>query len=455
MTVQSAPGADDAHAPEVDWRDPQVIRAEWENDSQDDDWGNALAMFDDGPVVGQRLNVADYMTRRLKFVLLGRSDLSDEVVAEVCRRILVLLSQPVLDWQEEFVPRLVRLPLALMRDRGWQSPKYGGDGTVAVDLDVRPVANAVATSLAPAGDYLGYFFGSVGGSRGHEPRWTFRGQSGIAFDQAWSPTSDRLVVAGLDRALRVWDLHNGEPVLSIAHPELISCVRWSSDGRHLVGGSSAGELLVVDAVTGEIVQREVAHADEVRSVAWSLDGTRIASGANDGIVRISRSADLLAVCSVQAHTPLVRSVSWSPDGKSIASGGHDGVVRVWDSDSGEGRGSLSDHQAFVSTVSYSPDGRLLASASADATVRIWDLPNRVYLHVLDDFDQWSVEDISFAPDGRYLATIDQSGTVRVLGLDTGEVVSSMRAGSMNKSISWSPDGKWLASGGPGAEQVWA
>ena len=84
----------------------------------------------------------------------------DDMVAEVCRRILVLLSQPVLDWQEEFVPRLVRLPLAIMRDRGWQPVKYGGDGTVDVNLDVAPISQAVATTLAPGDDYLGYFFGT-------------------------------------------------------------------------------------------------------------------------------------------------------------------------------------------------------------------------------------------------------------------------------------------------------
>ena len=87
--------------------------------------------------------------------------MSEELTVEVCRRILVLLSQPVLDWQEEFLPRLVRLPLAIMRERGWQQPKYGGDGTVAVDLDVRPIETSVATSLAPNGDYLGYFLRRV------------------------------------------------------------------------------------------------------------------------------------------------------------------------------------------------------------------------------------------------------------------------------------------------------
>lgn len=147
--------------PDTDWRDPETILSEWRNQSDPDNWGNAMAMFDEGPVPGQRVNVAEYLTRRLKFVLLGQSELPDDLVAEACRRVLVLLSQPVLDWQEEFVPRIVRLPLAIMRDRGWQPAKYGGDGTVDVNLDVPPISQAVATTLASGDDYLGYFFGTA------------------------------------------------------------------------------------------------------------------------------------------------------------------------------------------------------------------------------------------------------------------------------------------------------
>lgn len=153
-------GADVARATitDIDWADPEAVVAEWRNDSEAPNWGRAMEMFDEGPVQGQRLNVAEYMTRRLKLVLLGGSDMPDDLAAEVCRRILVLLSQPVLDWQEEFVPRLVRLPLAIMRSRGWQPEEYGGDGTVQVDLRAAPIRASVATTRAPDGDYVAYFF---------------------------------------------------------------------------------------------------------------------------------------------------------------------------------------------------------------------------------------------------------------------------------------------------------
>jgi hypothetical protein len=155
--------------PGTDWADPEEVLAEWRNDSEEPNWGNAMEMFDQGPIPAQRYNVAEYLTRRLKLALLDRSalpdDLTDELIAEVCRRVLVLLgdvpAEPawVAESHREFGPRLIRLSLAIMRERGWQSAQYGGNGTVRVNLDRPPIVSALATTCAPDGQYLRYFFG--------------------------------------------------------------------------------------------------------------------------------------------------------------------------------------------------------------------------------------------------------------------------------------------------------
>lgn len=283
----------------------------------------------------------------------------------------------------------------------------------------------------------------------------FKDDSGVAFDEAWSPRGDALAVAGLGRALRAWDLRSGSQVLTVRHPELLSCVDWSSTGTHLVSGSSSGEVLVFEASSGALAARAAGHADEVRSVAFSPDARQVASGANDGTVRIWNNPGLTPVTVIPASAALIRSVAWSPDGGSVASGGQDGVLRVWDARTGEPRGGLADHRGFITEVAYSPDGRFLASASADSTVRIWDHAARAYAAVLDQFDQWWVEGLSFSPDGQFLATIDQNGKIRVWRPASREVVLTLDAGGFNKTVSWSPDGRHLVSGGPQCERAWA
>jgi WD40 repeat protein len=282
-----------------------------------------------------------------------------------------------------------------------------------------------------------------------------KADAGIAFDEAWSPAGDLLVVAGLDEALYVWDVGSGKRVLSVPHPQLLSCVDWCSDGRRLVSGSSAGEILVFEASSGAIAARVTGHTDEVCSVAFSPDGRYVASGANDGTVRIWSSTDLSPVGVTPASASLVRSVAWSSDSGSVASGGADGVLRVWDARTGKAMGALADHRSFIAEVAYSSDGRLLASASSDSTVRIWDLSARAYAAILDGFDGWWVEGMSFSPDGQDLATIDQNGTIRIWHLGSQQVVLTLQAGGLSKTVSWSPDGCHIASGGPTSELVWA
>jgi WD40 repeat protein len=285
--------------------------------------------------------------------------------------------------------------------------------------------------------------------------WTFAADSGgIAFDEAWSPSGTLLGVAGLDEGPQIWDVSTGRRAVAASHPELVSCIAWSPDGARLIGGSSAGELVVFDTGSGAVLGKVVGHSGEVRSVAYSNDGHHVASGANDGHVIVWNAADLAKVTTISGHGAIVRSVGWSPAGHRLASGGHDSTVRVWDPETGAADGGLGDHQAWVTTVAYSPDSRLLASASLDSTVRIWDLAAGAYLCVLDDFDQWWVEGLAFSPDSKCLATIDQNGTIRVWRLDTQELMLTLLAGAMNKTVSWSPDARYLASGGAGGEQVW-
>ena len=146
--------------PDTDWADPESIRAEWRSDREPADWGNAMQMFEQD-VPGQRFNVGEYLNRRLKAALFDPTTLDDATTAEACRRALLSLSSvpAEIDFLQEYIPRQIRLPLAIARDRGWQSVKYGGNGAVAVDLDVAPIRSAVATTRAPNGAYLDYFFG--------------------------------------------------------------------------------------------------------------------------------------------------------------------------------------------------------------------------------------------------------------------------------------------------------
>lgn len=150
----------------VDWRDIDNIKAEWpitDSDVEQDllGWRNGMRMALQDEVPGQRFNEAEYITRGLRYRLYSGSPLTDDEAAESVRLILLQLHRApvaIMEMMSEFVPKLVRLALAIMRERGWQPVELGGTGRINVDLNTPIVLSAIATQSAPGGDYLRYFF---------------------------------------------------------------------------------------------------------------------------------------------------------------------------------------------------------------------------------------------------------------------------------------------------------
>ncbi len=281
------------------------------------------------------------------------------------------------------------------------------------------------------------------------------GTSGIAFREAWSPGSDRIVVAGLNSGISMWDIASAQMVFAVPAPSLVSAVAWSGGGGVLCGGASSGEVQVLDAASGQMLRSTVGHSDEVRAVGFSPDSTLIASGASDGLVRVWRTATMESVATLAGHTSIVRAVAWSPRGRLLASASHDGTVRVWDAEAGTCVGVLPDHTGFVASLAYSADGRLLASGSLDGTVRVWDMAAAGYLGVIDAFDGWWVEDVSFSPDGSHIAAIENSGRVQIFAVDGFVVRETFLASAMGKTVRWSPDGSKISSCSYGEVQIWS
>lgn len=152
----------------TDWRDVANIKAEWPIKSSDVDqdllgWRNGMRMALQDEIPGQRFNQAEYITRGLRYRLYGGSPLTDDEAAESVQLVLQQLHRApaaMMESLSEFVPRLVRLALAIMRERGWQPADLGGSGRIRVTLNTPLVLSAIATTAAPNADYLGYFFGS-------------------------------------------------------------------------------------------------------------------------------------------------------------------------------------------------------------------------------------------------------------------------------------------------------
>ncbi|MDE0636983.1 MAG: hypothetical protein OXI43_14190, partial [Candidatus Poribacteria bacterium] len=96
-------------------------------------------------------------------------------------------------------------------------------------------------------------------------------------------------------------------------------------------------------------------------------------------------------------------------------------------------------------IAYSPDGSKLAVASSIG-VWIYDTQSGEEL-VYTGHTEYAIS-ITFSPDGKMLASGNGDSTLRLWDVATGEEKRTLRGHTGNAfSVAFSPDGKTIASGG--------
>ena len=311
-----------------------------------------------------------------------------------------------------------------------------------------------------------------------------------------SPDGEHLLTLSIIRGsykdfrLRVWDLINGEILARLDHDDWIYEVDWLLDGEQIIYRDQSTTR--VWDITNDKLLVILEHGNSGNAVDWSPDGELIATGGEDSSVRIWNVSSGEPMVVLEGHSNEVYTVAWSPDGSRLLSGSRydDGKVQVWDLESEEiiwsgdrrGFGSvdwfvggqyimsvnynnqslwvrgassgneiaiLEKHTPQVETVSWLPDGERLITLNWDNTVRVWDVNRR---EVLSRFGN-DVSSVALSSDGKRLATGSWSNrTVQIWDLDSGEVSAVLTGGLAGHtdivwSVTWSPDGKRLATGG--------
>ena len=191
-----------------------------------------------------------------------------------------------------------------------------------------------------------------------------------------------------------------------------------STGRRILGPLK-GHTNVVRTFTVVVFNRTVFQSTRTdvlfkRAVVYSPDGRRILSGSTDGSVIVwdSRTGEIL-FGPFTAHSDFVQSISFHPSGESFVTGSDDETLTIWDAINFKPiHKNIHVHSAWVTSMQYSPDGTLILSASLDRTLRLSDAKKG--RSTCDSVQNGcAVHSATFSPDGRWVASGGEDGKVRI------------------------------------------
>jgi len=267
-------------------------------------------------------------------------------------------------------------------------------------------------------------------------------------DIAWSPDGSLLALSGSHDGLRVWENSN------------------SSQTRQLISGENS-----------------------IWELTWSPDSQFLAVADFGSTIRLWEKGDWKNSVHLEGHSQRVTALSWSPNGILLASSSNDNTVRIWNLD-GEEIHLFTGHETNITSLIWSADSSLLLSTDEDQVAYIWDIQQNQ-----SAYNSPNVTDAFWLNDSGQLALLSD-GKIDIRSIETWDTASPIidYSDAMNKAylspiellattgsdeyikvwdttiqqrrhllrghdttildMSWSSDGKRLASVSDDAFKVW-
>ncbi|MDZ8236319.1 MAG: WD40 repeat domain-containing protein [Nostoc sp. ChiQUE01a] len=296
----------------------------------------------------------------------------------------------------------------------------------------------------------------------------FKAHSDIAYSVSFSPDGKLLATASRkENEAFLWKL-SGEKIAEFkGHADIINRVSFSPNGQ-FIATASFDKTSRLWNLSGKMVAELKGHENRVNDVNFSPNSDLIATASSDNTVRLwNLSGQEIRKLTGGVHS--IFSVNFRPGSQQLVTGGGDGKVRFWNL-SGEQLSELKVSPYLVVSTTFSPDGKLLATAENNNMIRLFDLSGTKTTNEFDLLTDRTVnfirnpqivESVSFSPNGKIVATSGIDNTIKLWNLN-GRQVEEFKLGQNNSKlktrdgidnrprndinwISFSPDGKMLAA----------
>lgn len=253
-----------------------------------------------------------------------------------------------------------------------------------------------------------------------------------------------------------------KPLFSFTrHQQIVRSVSWTADGMMLASAGDDAQVFLWG--TNGTVHRTLPQPASAHAVAWSPDGQRLVIGAANQVIFVNAMTGNVLARSTHRHVGLVMSLAWTPRNQmQVVSGGADMRAVVWNSTNYHSEQIFLGHTEPINAISFASDGQTVASASQGGVIRVWNAENDQEVHGYYFDAQTAIRSLAFSPVGTQMVAGGEDGIIRLwnngiacqqtvkgaFGMQCADMPLHLQvSNSPIRTLAWSPDGRFLASGG--------
>jgi WD40 repeat protein/serine/threonine protein kinase len=292
----------------------------------------------------------------------------------------------------------------------------------------------------------------------------FKGHEGEIWVLQFSPDGHWLVSGSeFDKSLRLWEvagISRGREQVEMSVP-----LRFVDSNRSLICASWMKGFARIDLKTGTIqplaewpVPLEIPNAgarfllNAGRVLSLSPDGTRAAAVLPDsGRLRIWNILSSEREIVLTNSSGSIESALFAEDGKRLAVAGKGSQTRLWNTTDGSSELLGDSISGQINRLAYSLDGTRLAQAGHDGGM-VFDLASR---KTIFRFRDGRVTGLALSQNGRFLAAGTELNLIHLWDVNSGQLLGILRGHVAEvEGLSFSPDGKTLASCGDNRVKLW-
>ncbi|MCP4688483.1 MAG: protein kinase, partial [Desulfobacterales bacterium] len=282
---------------------------------------------------------------------------------------------------------------------------------------------------------------------------------------------NRMLSAGMDGGLKIWDRPSGGPARTIKKIMAAKGLKkHASKGFITIVSDSRGSAVHALTADERVILFNPAHDGPSRlldfqdrrvlaiahSASDDAEINLLVAGTREGDVVLWDTARRAIKQTLPGSGVPITAVTVDRDASIIIAGQANGRAKVWAANPGKVVMSLDGHAGEITSVAISADGSLAVTGGADHTGKVWRLATGEPVFTIVGHNE-SLTAVGFSPDGERVLTGGLDGEVKVSDVRTGKEIMGLDEehglGPVHAAV-FSPDGKTIVVGDAAGAISW-